>query len=199
MTIRRSLSLAALVFGVAITASGGPAVADQDPRAFVSTLGREAIEVSGPRVPFEQRVARFHQLFNADFAVAQIGQFVMGPYSRTASPEQKQEFLRVLGDSIVQLYAKRFSDYAGEPFQVTGVRNAGNETVVSSEIVRRGGSPVRIDWSLLDEGGQSKISDVTINGVSMRTHERELFGSLMQQSGGRIDIAMVALKNSNAD
>ncbi|HEX3883216.1 MAG TPA: ABC transporter substrate-binding protein [Stellaceae bacterium] len=198
--IRRSLSFAALVLGVAITASGGggPAIADQDPRAFVNTLGNQAIEVSGPRIPFEQRVARFHQLFNADFAVAQIGQFVMGPYSRTASPEQKQAFLQTFGDSIVELYAKRFSDYTGEQFQVTGVRNAGSETVVSSEIVRRGGSPVRIDWSLLDEGGQPKISDVTIDGVSMRAHERELFGSLMQQSGGRMDIALIALKNSNA-
>ena len=72
--IRRSLPLAAVA--ALVIATG--AFADSDPRAFVNELGNEAIQVMGPRVSFEQRVARFAQLFQADFAVQQIGQFVMG-------------------------------------------------------------------------------------------------------------------------
>lgn len=197
--IRRFLPLAAyaaFVFAPFTITTG--AMADTDPRAFVNELGTQAIQVMGPSVSFEQRVARFGQLFQADFAVQQIGQFVMGPYSRTASPENRQQFLQVFSQSIAEAYAKRFSDYAGEPFRVTGERQQGGETVVSSAVERRGGGAVQIEWSLIDEGGQPKISDVKINGLSMRVQERELFGSLMQQSGGRMDIALVALRKANA-
>jgi phospholipid transport system substrate-binding protein len=193
--IRRSLPLAAVA--ALVIATG--AFADSDPRAFVNELGNEAIQVMGPRVSFEQRVSRFAQLFQADFAVQQIGQFVMGPYSRTASPQDRQQFLQVFSQSIAEAYAKRFSDYAGDPFRVTGEHQQGGETVVSSKIDRRGRtSPVLIEWSLIDEGGQPKISDVKIDGLSMRVQERDLFGSLMQQSGGRMDIALIALRKANA-
>lgn len=191
--IRRSLPLAALA--VLVIATG--ALADADPRAFVDELGHQAIQVMGPSVSFSQRVARFSQLFRADFAVQQIGQFVMGPYARTASPQQRQQFLQTFAQSISEAYANRLSEYAGEPFQVTGMRQQGGETVVSSRVPRPNGGFLEIDWSLIDEGGQPKISDVKIDGISMRVQERELFGSLMQQSGGRMDIALVALRKAN--
>jgi phospholipid transport system substrate-binding protein len=197
--IRRFLPLAAVaafVISGSVTTTG--AMADQAPRAFVDQLGHQAIQVMGPSVPFEQRAARFAQLFRADFAVQQIGQFVMGPYSRTASPEERQQFLQTFSQSISEAYAKRLADYAGEPFQVTGERQQGGETVVSSRVPRPNGGYLEIEWSLIDEGGQPKISDVKIDGLSMRVQERELFGNLMQQSGGRMDIALVALRKANA-
>ncbi len=195
--IRRSLPLAALAaFVIAPFVTG--AMADTDPRAFVDQLGNQAIQVMGPSVSFEQRVARFAQLFRADFAVQQIGQFVMGPYSRTASAQEREQFVQAFSQSIAEAYAKRFSDYAGEPFWVTGERQQGGEKIVSSQVLRPSGGYVTIEWSLIDEGGQPKISDVKIDGLSMRVQERELFGSLMQQSGGRMDIALVALRKANA-
>lgn len=197
--IRRSLPLAAVAaFVIAPLMLATGALADQDPRAFVNELGRQAIQVMGPSVSFDQRAARFAELFRSDFAVQEIGQFVMGRYSRTASPEERQQFLQAFSQSVAEAYAKRFSDYAGEPFWVTGERQEGGETLVSSRVVRPSGGYVDIDWSLIDEGGQPKISDVKIGGLSMRVQERELFTSLMQQSGGRMDIALVALRKANA-
>ncbi|HEY1797486.1 MAG TPA: ABC transporter substrate-binding protein [Stellaceae bacterium] len=172
-------------------------MAEQDPRAFVDQLGRQAIQVMGPNVPMEQRAARFAQLYRADFADQQIGQFVMGQYGRTASPEQRQQFQQAFSQSISEAYARRLSEYAGEPFQVTGTRQQGGETVVSSRVPRPNGGYLEIEWSLIDEGGQPKISDVKIDGLSMRVQERDLFGNLMQQSGGRMDIALVALRKAN--
>lgn len=192
--IRRSLPLAAAA--VFMMATG--AMADQDPKAFVNELGHQAIQVMGPGVSFGQRAARFAQLFRADFAIQQIGQFVMGPYSRTASAQEREQFLQIFTQSIAEVYAKRLTDYAGEPFWVTGERQQDGETVVSSRVIRPSGGYVDIEWSLVNEGGQPKISDVKIGGLSMRVQERELFGNLMQQSGGRMDIALVALRKANA-
>jgi ABC-type transporter MlaC component len=66
----------------------------QDARAFVANLGNQAIQVLGPSVTPAQRVARFRQLFQNDFDVPGIGQFVLGRYWRTATPEEQQELRR---------------------------------------------------------------------------------------------------------
>src|SRR2546421_11872714 len=112
----------------------------QDARAFVANLGNQAIQVLGPSVSPAQRVARFRQLFQNDFDVPGIGQFVLGRYWRTASPEEQQEFLRLFQEYIVQAYAARLGEYGGEPFRVVGSRASGGETVVTSEIARPNGS-----------------------------------------------------------
>ena len=136
--IRRSSAIGALILVLGLlTAAPDDAVA-QDARAFVATLGNQAIQVLGPSVAPAQRVARFRELFREDFDIPGIGQFVLGRYWRTATPEQQQEFLRLFQEYIVQAYSSRLGEYGGEPFRVTGSRPSGEETVVSSEIDRPG-------------------------------------------------------------
>src|SRR5258708_35603424 len=83
----------------------------QDARAFVANLGNQAIQVLGPSVSPAQRIARFRQLFQNDFDVPGIGQFVLGRYWRTASPEEQQAFLRLLQEYIVHAHAARLGEY----------------------------------------------------------------------------------------
>ena len=68
----------------------------QDARAFVANLGNQAIQVLGPSVSPAQRVARFRQLFQNDFDVPGIGQFVLGRYWRTASPQEQQDDITLI-------------------------------------------------------------------------------------------------------
>jgi phospholipid transport system substrate-binding protein len=181
--IRRSSTIGALMLAVLCFAAPLHAAA-QDARAFVSALGRQAIEVLGPNVPESQRVARFRQLFRTDFDVPGIGRFVLGRYWRIATPEQRQEFLGLFQEYVVRAYAVRLGEYGGEPFRVTGARPAGGETIVSSQIDRSGGAPIIVDWYLINEGGQYKISDVYIGGVSMKVTQRDEFASVIQRNGG---------------
>src|SRR5881227_2706515 len=121
----------------------------QDARAFVANLGNQAIQVLGPTVSPAQRVARFRELFRNDFDVPGIGQFVLGRYWRSASPQEQQEFLGLFQEYIVRAYSARLAEYAGEPFRVTGARQNGDETVVNSEIVRQSGNRIQVDWYLI--------------------------------------------------
>src|SRR6266404_5735725 len=132
---RRSVAIGALLSAILLLAAPGSAPA-QDARAFVGALGEQAIQVLGPGVSPQQRLARFRELFRNDFDVPGIGQFVLGRYWRTATPQEQQEFLRLFQEYIVQAYAARLGEYGGEPFRVTGSRPSGDETVVSSLIER---------------------------------------------------------------
>ena len=158
----------------------------QDARAFVATLGEQAIQVLGPNASPAQRLTRFRELFHDDFDIPGIGQFVLGRYWRTATPQQQEDFLGLFQEYLVRAYSARLSEYAGEPFRVTGSRPQGDQTIVSSEIIRPTGSRIAVDWYLIHVGGSYRITDVYVTGVSMKVTQRDEFASVIQRSGGSI-------------
>ena len=170
----------------------------QDARAFIGTLGTEAIQVLGPSVSAAQRLARFRELFRNDFDVPGIGQFVLGRYWRTATPQEQQEFLALFQEYIVRAYSTRLGEYGGEPFRVTGSRPNGVETVVSSEIIRANGNRIAVDWYLIDRGGSHKITDVYVGGVSMKVTQRDEFSSIIQRNGGQVGALIAQLRQKLA-
>jgi phospholipid transport system substrate-binding protein len=187
--------VAAIVVFAALCPVGGPrAQAAPDAVAFVSTLGTQAIQVLGPQVSEQRRLTRFRELFRDDFDVPRIGAFVLGRYWRTATPQQRQEFLRLFQEYIVEAYSARLGQYGGEPFRVTGSRAAGEEIIVTSQVIRQNGAPVEVDWYLVDEGGRLKIIDVYVGGISMKVTERDEFGSIIQRNGGSVEPLLAALR-----
>lgn len=193
---RFSAAIGALALIVLAVAVPRPAAA-QDARAFIGTLGTEAIRVLGPSVPSAQRLARFRELFRNDFDVPGIGQFVLGRYWRIATPQEQQEFLALFQEYIVRAYSTRLSEYGGEPFRVTGARPNGAETVVASEIIRPNGGRIVVDWYLIDRGG-FKITDVYVGGVSMKVTQRDEFASVIQRNGGQVGALIAQLRQKLA-
>src|SRR2546430_14670924 len=154
---RRSPAIGALILLIGLfTASPEKAYA-QDARGFIAALGNQAIQVLGPGVPQAQRIARFRQIFQSDFDVPGIGQFVLGRYWRVATPEEQQEFLRLFQEYIVQSYAARLGEYGGEPFRVLGSRPAGDETVVTSQNDRPDGGRGVVDLYLVNRSRAPQI------------------------------------------
>ena len=195
--MRRSVAIGALFLTTLFFAAPRVAAA-QDARAFVGTLGSQAIEVLGPNVAPAQRLARFRELFRNDFDIPGIGRFVLGRYWRLATPQEQQEFLGLFQEYIVRAYATRLSAYGGEPFRVTGARPSGEETVVASEIIRANGIKIAVDWYLLNNGGRFKITDVYVGGVSMKVTERDEFASVIQRNGGQVSALLTQLRQKLA-
>jgi phospholipid transport system substrate-binding protein len=168
--------------------------AAQDARAFIDGLGKQAIQVMGPSVPPAERTARFRELFARDFDLHGAGRFVLGPYANAMNPEQQQEFIGLFREYLAQAYARRLGEYGGEPFQVTGSRPGGNETIVTSQVLRRGGQPIEIDWHVAELDGRPVITDVQVDGVSMKVTHRSEFASIIQRNGGRPEALLAAMR-----
>src|SRR5947208_5349399 len=190
--IRRCAAFGALLVMVLVLAAPVGAKA-QDARTFIGTLGQQAIEVLGPGVPEVQRQARFRELFRDDFDLPGIGQFVLGRYWRVATPQEQRDFLGLFQEYLVRAYSARLGTYGGEPFRVTAVRPNGGETIVTSEIIRRNGSPIAVDWYLIG-GGPFKITDVYVGGVSMKVTQRDEFASVIQRNGGQVGALLAQLR-----
>jgi phospholipid transport system substrate-binding protein len=183
----------ALLF-VLCLAAGSRGAAAQDAASFIQNLGNQAIQVLSPSVPPAQRTAHFRRLFEADFDLPGAARFVLGPNARALTPEQNQEFLTLFREYLAQAYSKRLTEYGGEPFHVTGSRPNGEETIVASQVQRRGGTPIEIDWHVIDRDGRMQIAVVYVDGVSMKVTHRQEFASIIQRNGGRADALLPALR-----
>jgi phospholipid transport system substrate-binding protein len=188
----RAIATAVLV--AAALASAPRSEAAQDAGGFISRLGNEAIQMLDHSVPPTQRAARFRQLFESDFDLPELARFVLGPYGRSLTPAQQQEFLGLFRESLVQAYSDKLARYSGEPFRVTGSRPSGDETIVTSEVRKSSGTPVAIDWHVADRGGRDLVTDVAIDGVSMKVAQRDAFAGIIQRNGGRADSLLAALR-----
>jgi phospholipid transport system substrate-binding protein len=194
VSFRSPLAIAATTLFLLVAAATPRSMAAQDPQQFVGQIGQQAIQSLGPQVAPAQRAAHFRQLFSADFDVPGIGQFVLGRYWRSASPEQQQQFLQLFQEYIARTYSDRLREYGGQPFRVTGSRPNGAEIVVSSEVTRQAGQPVRMDWHLSDHGGNYKVEDVYVDGISMKVTHRDEFAAIIQNNGGHLDAAFAVLR-----
>jgi phospholipid transport system substrate-binding protein len=193
--LRRSTLTAALILLAGVLTPVIPAAAAADPAAMISDLGSRALQVLGKNTPQSERVARFRELLREDFDVPAIGRFVLGRYWNTATPEQRAEFVKLFEDYVAIAYATRLAEYTGENFKVTGSRPEADGAIVSSQIIRpSGAAPVKVDWRLTGRNGNYKISDVSVDGISMAVTQRSEFASVIQHNGGQVQGLITMLR-----
>ena len=173
-----------------------PARAADDDAVFVSGLAQRTIDVLLSTRSQAEREAKFHELVDQAFDVPAIARFVLGPYWRTATDAQREEFQKLFETYIVHVSAVRFGGYSGEQLKVTGSRPEGDKTVfVKSQIVRVGNAPpVNADWRVVKTDRGLKIVDVIVEGVSMAVTEREEFSSVIQRGGGQVEVLLRELR-----
>jgi phospholipid transport system substrate-binding protein len=200
MTRRFLLTTLAFLLFVASPA-GAPDAAAADPSAFMSEMWKRAVEILGKKTPQIERLARFRELFQADFDGPGIARFVLGRYWRSASQEEQQEFLRLFEDYVVFVYGTRFSSLSGETLRIRGSRSEETGVIVSTDIINPGSeAPVKIDWRLVTDSGAFKINDVVIEGISMMVTQRSEFASVIQRHGGQVSglLSMMREKTKTA-
>jgi phospholipid transport system substrate-binding protein len=196
--VRRCFLTAALVLAAGAFAPAIPAAAAADPAALISNLGSRALEVLGKDATQSQRAARFRELLREDFDVPAIARFVLGRYWNTATEEQRAEYVKLFEDYIALAYSTRLAEYTGETFKVTGSRPDGDGAIVSSQIRPAGGAPVKVDWRLTGRNGIYKISDVSVDGISMAVTQRSEFASVIQHNGGQVQGLITMLREKTA-
>ncbi|MFV3128045.1 MlaC/ttg2D family ABC transporter substrate-binding protein [Niveispirillum sp. KHB5.9] len=164
---------------------------------FVQSLGDKAIAtLADPKVSKDQAKAVFRDLLNQNFDINTISRFVLGKYWNVASDAQKKEYQTLFEQMIVEVYAERFSQYAGEKFKVgSGQASGENDAIVASQVLRPGGQPpVNVSWRVRSKDGSYKIIDVIVENVSMSVTQRSEFASLIESNGGRFEALLNALR-----
>jgi phospholipid transport system substrate-binding protein len=173
-----------------------PPGAQPEASRFILDLAEKAITgLTRSDVSASERDQRFRELFHEGFDVPAIARFALGRHWRTASEAERAEYIKLFEELIIQTYSHRFTGYAGETLRVAGTRKGGEgEVVVTTELVRLQGPPVKVDWRVFRVGSEFKIYDIVVEGVSMSITQRDEFAALIQRQGGRVEGLLTALR-----
>ena len=205
MNARRTFAAVAFLLTFTIVASAlvAPAIAaDDGAGAFVSRLGEKTIaKLTDASLSPNVREDQFRELLREGFAVKTIGQFVLGKYRRTTSPETIDEFVGVFEEYVVSLYAKQFKHYSGQKFLVEKVSDTSraSDSMVMTKIFPSGNSePLRVNFQVRKFDDSFKILDVRVEGVSMVLAQRDEFTSYIASNGGNVEALIDALRKRMA-
>jgi phospholipid transport system substrate-binding protein len=189
------IALAAALTSLAVPV--GAADAGGEGKAFIENLAEQAIAaLTTPGISRGEREARARALLADNFAVPTIGQFVLGRYWRTATAEEREEYLRLFEQLIVVTYVDRFSRYSGERLRVSNavVDQESGDILVYSEITRPAGGPVQVAWRVRRTPPSFKIVDVLVEGVSMGQTQRSDFASVIRNNGGALSALLEEMR-----
>lgn len=163
---------------------------------LVKALGDAAVEMfSNKKLTQPEKIRRFRHLLNQSFALKGIARFALGRYWRRASFPQRRRYLKLFEDFIVNSYAARFGNYAGETFIVRDEQiDERGGAVVDTVINRPGGEPVEVIWHLRERLGAVRIVDVMVEGISMSLTQRSDFSAAIRTAGGDLDAFLDTLE-----
>lgn len=187
MQARRFLSL---IFILGFVLAGAPrAEAAPDPATLLKSVSNQVLQIlSDKQLPAADRKKRFEALVDEYFDMPRIARFVLGPYWRSASDDERQQFTAAFRVYMINFYWGRFQEYAGQSIRVLGQQpQSGTITIVNTEIVQPSGQPpAKVDWTVANEHDQNKIIDVSIAGISQVLTYRQEFASVIERNNGKV-------------
>lgn len=188
----------ALICAMVLTSSVANAA---DPSiVFVNNLTDDIItNVLQSKDSQEEKFMRFKKAFEEALDLKSVGQFVLGVYWRSATPEQRDAFLAAFIDFTTKTWADRFDLYTGQKIVFSGTRNAeGNQLYVDSQI--QNNPPVEVIWRLKrTKSGDFKIIDIIVEGVSMAMSYRNEYSAFLQKNGGKLPALTKELERKSAN
>jgi len=160
----------------------GKSVIDTSVRVMATLQQRKAEFSKSPAALRTYIDSELNKSFDRDYAA----RLVLGVHARGASDADIKLFADAMADSLMQRYGSALLNIQGRPtFRLKGESPLpGNRgTRVSTELVRAGNEPTPVDYLLRNVGGQWKIFDVNIEGISYVQTFRSQFDTPLRQKG----------------
>ena len=101
-----------------------------------------------------------------------------------ASAAEKKEFTNEFTKLVIRTYANPLAEYSDETVKFLPLRGQTNGRFirVNSVVVRSSGQNIPLSYSLVSQGGQWKIYDLSVEGVSLLQSFHSQFGQVLQNS-----------------
>jgi len=109
----------------------------------------------------------------------------MGKHWRKASPSQKKRVTKAFGDLLIRTYGLALLNYTGKPVEYGKPQRSkdNKRVVIPSKAFPSSGRPLSIRYYMNHSGGQWRVYDVKIDGVSLMANYRENFSIEIRKGG----------------
>lgn len=128
---------------------------------------------------FIQRYGMLKPVVENTFDLPEILQVSVGLLWSQIPAAQQAQLQNVFDQYTVAAYVHGFDSYDGQTFKLMpGVRQAGAQRVVTTELVPKSGDPTTLSYVMSNVGGQWKATDILFNGtISKVATQRSDFGN----------------------
>jgi len=140
---------------------------------------------------------------HVDFELA--SRLVLGKHWRTASPEQRETFVKEFKKFILRFYNGALTSYVASNevprdlmrFEPVKADDDARQLYVRSSVRQQNGPPVSVDYRMYRTGGEWRVIDVSVEGISMAVSYRTNFASEIRRKG--IDGLIASLRERNEE
>ena len=153
---------------------------------LVKNTVNQAVEVlKDHQTPASARRQKLIQLVAGHFDFADMARSSLGPHWRQLSEAQRQQFVPLYTAFMEDVYLNKLDGYSGQKIEFLNQASDGpGYAQVSTRAVQaNGGQPIRIDYRLKQEGGDWKVYDVTVDGISITANYRNQFNRVINNEG----------------
>jgi phospholipid transport system substrate-binding protein len=184
-----------------------PVFAQQAPNDMVQQVTDEVLDVVRKNRDIQNGgTAKVMELVDQKvlphFNFTRMTALAVGKDWRKASPQQQQQLADQFKTLLVRTYANALTGYSNQkvvykPFKM---KPEDTDVLVRTEIQQPGNKPVGLDYSLeCKDGGDWKVYDVTVSGISLVTNYRDQFAQEVRNGGIDGLIASIGAKNRSLD
>ena len=181
-------TLAVLTLSLPLQAAGP--VDTSGPGQLIDSAAQSMLkELDAHRAEYRKDPAKVEQLVDEvllpHFDSQYAARLVLGTHWRTATPAQRERFIKAFYQSMVRNYGSALAEFTGERLKVFPAQLApdAQRATVRTEVKRSNGDRVPVNYSLRKGDAGWKVWDVTIEGISYVKSFREDFGAEIDQKG----------------
>ena len=182
--------VAGCLVALAFAGFGAPSLAGERPdletaRKVVTTLADDAIRTWRADHPTpEARRRAMRNLIYAYFDVRYIVRGVLGRHWRELDESTRDQFQELLSTLVTDVYLPYLAKYERDRLRVLNARPRGKRDVlVRSEFRSDEGQWIDADWRIRARGGEPRIIDIVVAGVSLLLVQRQEFDSVIATKG----------------
>ena len=182
-------AIGATLFAV-LAAVAMPANAQEAPDAMVKRVAQDVIATikADPLIQAGNE-ARIREVIEAKlvphFDFPRMTALAMGKNWRAATPEQQKRLADEFKTLLVRTYSGALAKYRDEAIDYKPLRMnpSDADVTVRTLVMKSGGQPVQIDYTLTKSADGWKVFDVVIGGVSLVTNYRDEFNEQIKNGG----------------
>lgn len=151
-------------------------VTDENLKKQTKTRREKIREVIGKRFSYDQMVMRS-----------------LAKEWTDRTPQEQREFRDLFKRLLENSYANKIESYSDEKINYVDEVIKGNYSLVKTEIVRKDGS-ISVDYKLINNGGEWRVYDFVIEGVSMIRNYRSQFTKIIRKDSYEVLVQRLSAK-----
>lgn len=184
--VRIGLIAVALLLG--LCAVRAPVLASNpDPMTVVKdTIGEVLIILKNPQYQgaSEAKRQKLRDAIEGHFDWNEMSRSALGYHWRDLSTADRDQFSELFKRFLEASYIGKIESYSGQQINYVRVAPDGpGYSTVYTTIVQKNGDPIKVNYTMRQEAGDCKVSDVTIDAISIVANYRNQFNRVINSRG----------------